>query len=53
MFTLGLIIGSIIGLAVGVYLGGKAVEERNRELKYLRRELKAAADKVVKEWWEV
>ena len=46
-------IGFIIGLAVGVYLGGKAVDERNRELKYLRRELKAAADKVVKEWWEV
>ena len=46
-------IGFTIGLAVGVYLGGVAVDERNRELKYLRRELSKAADKVVKEWWEV
>ena len=46
-------IGFIIGLAFGVYLCGEIINERNRELKYLRRELKAAADKVVKEWWEV
>ena len=46
-------IGFIIGLAVGVYLGGEVVAERDKELKYLRRELKAAADRVVKEWWEV
>lgn len=48
-----LVIGFIIGLAVGVYLGGEVVTERDKELKYLRRELKAAADKAVKEWWEV
>lgn len=46
-------IGFIIGLAVGVYLGGEVVAERDRELKYLRRELKDAAEKVVKDWWEV
>ena len=46
-------IGFIIGLAVGIYIGGTAVDERNKELKYLRRELSKAAEKVVKEWWEV
>ena len=46
-------IGFIICLAVGVYLGGEIIAERDKELKYLRRELKAAADKVVREWWEV
>lgn len=46
-------IGMTIGLAVGVYLGGEIIAERDKELKYLRRELKAAAEKVVREWWEV
>ena len=48
-----ILIGVTIGLAVGVYLGGEIIAERDKELKYLRRELKAAADKAVKEWWEV
>lgn len=46
-------IGFIIGLAVGVYLGGEIIDERNRELKYLRKELAKANDKIVKEWWQV
>lgn len=50
---LGLFIGSCLGLAVGVYLGGEIIAERDKELKYLRRELKKAAEKYVKEWWEI
>lgn len=46
-------IGFLIGLAVGVYLGGEIIDERNRELKYLRKELAKANEKYVKEWWEV
>ena len=46
-------IGFIIGLAVGVYLGGEIIDERNKELKYLRKELAKANEKYVKEWWEV
>ena len=46
-------IGFIIGLAVGVYLGGEIIDERNKELKYLRKELVKANEKYVSEWWEV
>ena len=46
-------IGFTIGLAVGVYLGGEIIDERNKELKYLRKELSKANEKYVKEWWEV
>lgn len=53
MLLLLFILGALIGLAVGVYLGGEIIAERDKELKYLRRELKAAAEKVVREWWEV
>lgn len=49
---LGLFIGCCIGLAVGVYLGGEIIDERNRELKYLRKELAKANERVVKGWFE-
>lgn len=44
--------GAVFGLAVGVYLGGEIIDERNRELQYLRRELAKANERVVKEWYE-
>lgn len=47
-----IVIGFIIGLAVGVYLGGEIIDERNKELKYLRKELAKANEKVVKGWFE-
>lgn len=50
---LGLFIGVCIGLAVGVYLGGEIIDERNKELKYLRKELAKANEKYVKEWWDL
>lgn len=46
-------IGFIIGLAVGVYLGGEIIDERNKELKYLRKELAKANKRAVKEWWDI
>lgn len=49
---LGLFIGSCLGLAVGIYLGGEIIDERNRELKYLRKELAKANERVVKGWYE-
>lgn len=36
-------IGFVFGLFVGVYLGAQIIDERNRELKYIRRELEKAA----------
>lgn len=53
MLLLLFILGVLLGLAVGVYLGGEIISERNRELKYLRKELAKANEKVVKEWWQV
>jgi hypothetical protein len=38
-----LAIGFVFGLFVGVYLGAQIIDERNRELKYIRRELEKAA----------
>ena len=38
-----LAIGFMFGLFVGVYLGAQIIDERNRELKYIRRELEKAA----------
>ena len=46
-------IGFTIGLAVGVYLGGEIIDERNKELKYLRKELAKANERIVKEWWDL
>lgn len=48
-----IVIGFIIGLAVGVYLGGEIIDERNKELKYLRKELAKANKRAVKEWWDI
>ncbi len=53
MLLLVLCIGVIIGLAIGVYLGAQIIDERNRELKYLRRELSKANERIVKGWWEI
>ena len=53
MLLLLFILGVLTGLAVGVYLGGEIIDERNKELKYLRKELAKANDKIVKEWWQV
>lgn len=36
-------IGVIAGLMIGVYLGAQIIDERNREIKYIRRELNKAA----------
>lgn len=49
---LGLFIGCCVGLAVGVYLGGEIIDERNKELKYLRKELAKAKERVMKGWFE-
>lgn len=53
MLLLLFIIGVLTGLAVGVYLGGEIIDERNKELKYLRKELAKANEKVVKGWFDV
>ena len=53
MLLLLFILGVLTGLAVGVYLGGEIIDERNKELKYLRKELAKANEKVVKGWFEV
>lgn len=50
MLLLLFILGVLTGLAVGVYLGGKIIYERNRELKYLRKELAKAGKRAVQEW---
>lgn len=52
MLLLLFILGALLGIAVGVYLGGKIIDERNRELKYLRKELAKANERVVKGWFE-
>ena len=43
MFIFALCIGIIIGLMIGTYLGAQIIDEKNRELKYLRTELAKAA----------
>lgn len=43
MYILILCIGVIIGLMIGVYLGAQIIDERNKEIKYMRRELGKAA----------
>ena len=53
MLLLLFILGVLTGLAVGVYLGGEIIDERNRELQYLRKELARANEKVTKEWFDV
>lgn len=42
MFIFALCIGIIIGLMIGTYLGAQIIDEKNRELKYLRTELAKA-----------
>lgn len=43
MYILVLCIGIIIGIMIGVYLGAQIIDERNKEIKYMRRELEKAA----------
>ena len=43
MVILAVCIGIIIGLMIGTYLGAQIIDEKNRELKYLRSELAKAA----------
>ncbi len=52
MMLSGLFIGVCVGLAVGVYLGGEIIDERNKELAYLRKELAKANERVVEGWFE-
>lgn len=52
MLLLLFILGLLTGLAVGVYLGGEIIDERNKELAYLRKELSKANERVVKGWFE-
>ena len=49
MFIFALCVGIIIGLMIGVYLGAQIIDEKNRELKYLRNELAKAAFDVKEE----
>lgn len=44
MYILVLFIGILIGLLIGVYLGAQIIDERNKEIKYIRRELEKAAN---------
>lgn len=53
MITFIFIIGFIVGIATGVYLGAEIITERNRELKYLRKELAKANERIVKGWFEI
>lgn len=43
MFILVFCIGVIVGLMIGVYLGAQIIDEKNKEIKYVRRELEKAA----------
>lgn len=43
LFIFGVVIGVVIGLMIGVYLGAKIIDEKDSELKYLRKELAKAA----------
>lgn len=43
MYIFAFCIGVIVGLMIGVYLGAQIIDERNREIKYIRRELEKAA----------
>lgn len=43
LMLFGVAIGAIIGLMIGVYLGAKIIDEKDSELKYLRKELAKAA----------
>ena len=43
LMLFGIAVGIIIGLMIGVYLGAQIIDEKNRELKYLRKELARAA----------
>lgn len=43
MYIFAFCIGAIVGLMIGVYLGAQIIDERNREIKYIRRELEKAA----------
>ena len=43
LMLFGIAVGIIIGLIIGVYLGAQIIDEKNRELKYLRKELAKAA----------
>lgn len=52
MFIFGLLIGITVGLFIGVALGVEIIDDRNREIQYLRKELSKQAKKYVKEWWE-
>ena len=49
MFIFALCIGIIIGLMIGTYLGAQIIDEKNRELKYLRSELAKAAYNIKEE----
>ena len=49
MFIFALCIGIVIGLMIGTYLGAQIIDEKNRELKYLRNELARAAYDVKEE----
>ena len=44
MFVLGFIIGGSIFLAFGVFLGAEIIDDRNRQIKYLRKQLSKQAD---------
>lgn len=43
MYFLIFCIGVIIGLMIGIYLGAQIIDEKNKEIKYVRRELEKAA----------
>ena len=53
MMILGMFIGAVFGLMFGIFLGAEVVDEKNKELKYLRQELAKQAQHTEKEWYEL
>ena len=49
MFVFGILLGIIIGLLIGVTLGAEIIDDRNKELKHLRKELVKANERDIKD----
>ena len=49
MFVFGILLGIIIGLSIGVSTGVWITDDRNKELKHLRKELVKANERDIKD----